>query len=118
MADAPNPLLLDSLNRSIVDESTKLAAAANSNHTSQLNNFSRAAEVLSKRIAEVDTAESVAESEMISRISPVSQGHVLGQTLTQVGGAMQNNQNYIIQGFAQMTTMLDLIATKLAAISK
>ena len=108
MADS-NSLLETSLNRSIVDNSTKLADAGQANHTAQLNNFSRAAEILSKNIAEYDLAQAMAHSEGMTRMSPTSQGYHLGNTMSQLGGAVQHNQNYIAQGFAQLTTILNAI---------
>ena len=112
MADS-NSLLETSLNRSIVDNSTKLADAGQANHASQLNNFSRCAEMLSKNIAEYDLAQAMAHSEGMTRMSPTSQGYHLGNAMNQIGGAVQHNQNYIAQGFAQITTMLNaLLANK------
>ena len=111
MADG-NSLLETSLNRSIVDNSTKLADAGQANHTAQLNNFSRAAELLSKNIAEYDLAQAMAHSEGMTRMSPTSQGYHLGNTMTQIGGAVQHNQNYIAQAFAQIQATLAALAAK------
>ena len=115
MADATS-LLETSLSRSIVETSAQLSTAAAHNHTAQINNFSRGAEVLSKRICEWDGSETVAHAEGYSRVSPVSQGHILGQTMSQVGGVLQNNQNYIAQGFAQLQTTLEGLRVQLAAM--
>ena len=106
MADS-NELLISSLNRSIVDNSTKLADAGSSNHAAQLANHSRCAEVLSKRICEWDGAETVAGAEGYSRISPVSQGHVLANTMEQVTGVIQNNQNQVSQALMQLLASIE-----------
>ena len=112
MADSAS-LLETSLNRSIVDNSTKLADAGQANHTAQLNNFSRAAEVLSKNIAEYDLSQAMAQSEGMSRISPTSQGFHLGNSMNQIGGSVVHNQNLIAQGFAQLqATLAALLAAK------
>ena len=106
MADA-NSLLETSLNRSIVDTSTKLADASASNHTSQINNFSRAAEVLSKRIAEYDGPEAMAAAEGYTRVSPTSQGYHSANTMTQVTAALQNNQNNVSQALMQLLASIE-----------
>lgn len=114
MADA-NSLLETSLNRSIVDTSTKLADAAQANHASQLNNFSRAAELLSKNIVEFDLAQGIAYSEGTTRMSPTSQGFHLGNTLSQVGSVVQHNQNFISQGFIQLQSQIAALQAQIAS---
>jgi hypothetical protein len=106
MADA-NSLLETSLNRSIVDNSTKLADAGQANHTAQLNNFSRAAELLSKNIVEYDLSQALAQAEGMSRISTTSQPYHLANGMALVNASNQSTQNAIAQGFAQLTTMMN-----------
>ena len=116
MADA-NSLLETSLNRSIVDNSQKLADAGTANFTAQQNNHARCAEVLSKRICEYDGPEAMATAEGYSRISPTSQGYHAANTMTQVTGAIQNNQNQVSQALLQLMTSIEGLKSVMAAKS-
>lgn len=111
-------LLSVSLQRSIVDVSAQQAAAALGNHTSQINNFGRAAEWLSKTIVEVDPVQAISIAEANTRFSPASQVHDQAQGLTSLGASIQNNQNYISQGFTQLQTTLEGLRMQMAQMNK
>jgi len=111
-------LLATTLQRSIVEVSAQQASAAVANHTSQLNNFGRAAEWLSKTIVEIDPVQAISLAEANTRYSPASQVHDQAQGLTSLGASIQNNQNYISQGFAQLQTTLEGLRNQMAAMNK
>lgn len=101
-AEEGQGLLTTALNRSIVDISSQQAAAALGNHTSQINNFGRAAEWLSKTMVEIDPMQALSVAEANTRFSPASQVHDQAQGITSLGASLQNNQNYISQALAQV----------------
>jgi len=72
-----------------------------------LNNFSRAAELLSKNIVEYDLSQALAQAEGMSRISTTSQPYHLANGMALVNASNQSTQNAIAQGFAQLTTMMN-----------
>jgi len=116
-AGITDQLLLANLNRSIVDTSTKLADIATANHQSALNNHSRNSENLGKRTCELDNIEAMATSEAITRVSPVSQPHIQANGMNQLGASIQNNQNYINQGFTQLSQQIYSLNSRIDTIA-
>ena len=112
---ATSDLLTGSLEQSIVNNATMLAQAATANHQSQLNNNSRNAELLGKRVVEWDGAEAIAHAEGYSRISPTSQPYHLASGINQLSGVIQNNQNLISQGFMQLNSSIEGLKTVIMA---
>ena len=109
-------LLSVALQRSIVDVSAQQAAAALGNHTSQINNFGRAAEWLSKTIVEIDPVQAISLAEANTRFSPASQVHDQAQGITSLAASIQSQNNQIGQGFAHLAMLLESIRAQ--AMSK
>lgn len=108
MADAASgELLLTTLQRGITESSNMISNAAVSNHASQINNFSRGAEVLTKRLCEWDGAETVSHAEGYTRFSPASQVHHQAVSMSELSSALQNSQNQIAQGFLQLQQSIE-----------
>ena len=106
MADT-NPLLITGMDQHIIANMTMLNQAATANHQSALNNHSRNSEVLGKRIVEWDGAETVAHAEGYTRVSPVSAPYHLANGMTEISGAIQNNQNNVNQSYAQLLASIE-----------
>ena len=113
---AASELLATTLERGIAKSSNIISNAMVSNHTSQLNNFARCAEVLCKRISEYDGPEALATTENYTRYSPASQVHSTAIGMAELGTVLQNNQNQFAQGFLQLQQSID--ALRSAILSK
>ena len=112
---AASDILQTTLERGIAESSNMISNAMVSNHTSQLNNFSRGAEILTKRMCEYDGPEALATTENYTRYSPASQVHHTAVSIAELGGVLQNNQNQIAQGFLQLQTSIEGLRSALLA---
>jgi hypothetical protein len=108
-------LLVSALNRGVVESSNMLSNAAIGNHTTQINNHARCGEVLSKRICELDEAESISSAEALTRYSPISQAHGTASDMAQLGSVIQGLQNHSAQGFLQLKQSIDSLIAHLAS---
>lgn len=108
MADQTSgELLLTTLQRGITENSNMISNAAVANHQSQLNNFARGAEILTKRMCEFDGPEAMATSEGYTRFSPASQTHHTAVSMSELSSSIQNNQNQFAQGFLQLQQSIE-----------
>jgi hypothetical protein len=112
---AASELLQTTLERGIAESSNIISNAMVANHTSQLNNFARCAEVLSKRISEWDGPEAIAGAEGYTRFSPASQVHHAAVSMAELSGVMQNNQNQVAQGFLQLQASIEGLKSAILA---
>jgi len=104
---AASELLQTTLERGIAESSNMISNAMVANHQSQLNNFSRGAEILTKRMCEYDGPESLATTENYTRFSPASQVHHSAVSMAELSSVIQNNQNQFSQGFLQLQQSID-----------
>ena len=110
-----NELLITTLQRGITESSNMISNAAVANHQSQLNNFSRGAEILTKRICEWDGAETIAHAEGYTRFSPASQTHHTATSMAELSSVIQNNQNQFSQGFLQLQQSIEGLRSAILA---
>lgn len=111
-------LLKTTLQRGITESSNMISNAAVANHQSQLNNFSRGAEILTKRLCENDPNEAVATAETLTRFSPATQVHHSAVSMAELSSVLQNNQNQFSQGFLQLQQSIDALRNTILATSK
>jgi len=113
MSDENLQLLMTTLQRGITESSNMISNASVANHQTQLNNFSRGGEILTKRMCEYDGPEAMAISEGYTRFSPASQTHHSAISLAELSSVIQNNQNQFSQGFLQLQQSIDALRNAL-----